>query len=110
MEVRSASAAVAAPPRVRPESRLRIPEHVVYRDFPAQTVVLNLRTGKYHGLNPTAGGMLAALDRSSSVAAAARAVADRYSKPQADVERDLCELCARLLDRGLVERVDDLSG
>jgi coenzyme PQQ synthesis protein D (PqqD) len=110
MEVRSASAGLAAPPRVRPESRLRIPEYVVYRDFPAQTVVLNLRTGKYHGLNPTAGRMLAALERSSSVAAAARAIADRYSEPQANVERDLCELCAKLLDRGLIERVGDSGG
>ena len=93
--------------RVRPESRFRIPEHVVHRDFPAQTVVLNLRTGKYHGLNPTAGRMLAALEQSATVAGVARVIADRYGQPQADVERDLCELCARLLDRGLVERVDD---
>ena len=32
---------------------VRVPEHVVYRDFAEQTVVLNLRTGRYHGLNET---------------------------------------------------------
>lgn len=92
--------------RVRPESRLRIPQHVVYRDFPAQTVVLNLETGRYHGLNPTAGRMLAALEQAPTVAAAARIVADGYARPLAGVEHDLCELCEQLLSRGLVEFAD----
>ena len=43
------------PNKVRPELKVRVPRHVVHRDFPAQTVILNLETGKYHGLNPTAG-------------------------------------------------------
>jgi hypothetical protein len=82
---------------------------VVHREFPAQTVVLNLKTGRYHGLNRTAGRMLSALEESTSVAAAARMVADRYGQPQAVVERDLCLLCAQLLERGLVELVDQAS-
>ena len=81
--------------RLRPEARVRIPQHVVHRHFPAQTVVLNLQTGRYHGLNPTAGRMLDALGQAQTVAAAARIVADHYRQPRADVERDLCELCAR---------------
>ena len=31
----------------------RIPQHVVFRGFATETVVLNLETGKYHGLNPS---------------------------------------------------------
>jgi hypothetical protein len=93
-------------PRVRPEARVRIPQHVVHRHFPAQTVVLNLTTGHYHGLNPTGGRMLDALGQAPTVAAAARIVADRYRQPRADVEGDLCQLCAQLLARGLVELID----
>lgn len=89
--------------RVRPESRVVVPRHVVHRDFPAQTVVLNLETGKYHGLNATAGRMLSALEEGHSVAAAARIIADRYTQPRQTVERDMCELCEQLLDRGLIE-------
>jgi hypothetical protein len=37
-------------------------------------------------------------------------VADHYRKPRADVERDLCELCAQLLDRGLVELAEKPGG
>ena len=39
-------------------SKVTRPQHVVYRSFPSETVVLNLQTGSYHGLNATAGRML----------------------------------------------------
>ena len=86
-----------------PTSRIRVPQHVVYRSFPSETVVLNLKTGQYHGLNPTAGSMLEALERASSVRDAAAAVAGEYAQPQAAVEQDLCELCNALLARELIE-------
>ncbi len=103
-------ARMTAASRLRPEARVRIPQHVVHRHFPTQTVVLNLETGRYHGLNPTAGRMLDALGKGQTVAAAARIVADHYRRPRADVERDLCELCAQLLERGLVELADQKDG
>jgi hypothetical protein len=97
---------LSVPPQVRPETRVRVPQHVVHREFPAQTVVLNLDTGKYHGLNPTAGRMLTALEQASTIAVAAKIVAERYRIPRADVERDMCEFCVELLERGLLELVD----
>lgn len=84
-------------------SRLRVPEHVVYRAFPGDTVILNLETGKYHGLNQTGGQMLEVLERSDSVAAALEELTERYDVPPAELERDLRELCADLLERNLVE-------
>ena len=29
------------------------PQHVVHREFAKETVILNLQSGMYHGLNPT---------------------------------------------------------
>lgn len=87
--------------------RLRLPQHVVHRSFVAETVVLNLKTGKYHGLNPTAGRMLDALEQSASVSEAAAAIAAEYGEDQARVERDLVALCRELLARQLVEVVED---
>ncbi len=84
-------------------SSIKVPQHVVYRGFPSETVVLNLQTGKYHGLNATAGSMLEALERASCVRDAAAAVAGDYGQPRAVVEQDMCELCNLLLERGLVE-------
>ena len=58
-----------------------VPEHVVYRDFAEQTVALNLQTGRYHGLNPTAAAMVDALREAPNVAAAAERLG-----PEWDVE------------------------
>lgn len=84
-------------------SAVRVPQHVVYRSFPSETVVLNLQTGKYHGLNPTAGQMLDALERAASVRDAAAVLAQTYEQPQSLIEHDLCSLCQSLLERGLIE-------
>jgi hypothetical protein len=84
-------------------AKVRIPQHVVYRSFPTETVVLNLQTGKYHGLNATAGRMLEALEAADSVRDAAATLAATYEQPQQVIENDLCSLCASLLERGLIE-------
>ena len=80
-----------------------MPQHVVYRTFPSETVVLNLQTGRYHGLNVTAGRMLMALEASASVREAVGVLARSYGEDLLLVRRDVCELCWALLDRGLVE-------
>jgi hypothetical protein len=90
-----------------PTSRVRVPGHVMYRGFPVETVVLNLQTGKYHGLNATAGRMLEALERALTVRDAATMVAAEYAQPQATVEQDMYELCNALLARGLIELDDE---
>ncbi|HEV7163307.1 MAG TPA: PqqD family protein [Solirubrobacteraceae bacterium] len=84
-------------------AKVKVPQHVVYRSFPSETVVLNLNTGKYHGLNSTAGQMLEALERSDCLRDAAAELAAGYGQPQDVIESDLCELCASLLERGLIE-------
>jgi hypothetical protein len=84
-------------------SAARLPEHVVYRTFVKETVILNLKTARYHGLNPTAGRMLEVLERSPTVGDAATKLAGEYERPVDDVGRDLYDFCVQLLDRGLIE-------
>jgi hypothetical protein len=84
-------------------AKVTVPQHVVYRSFPAETVVLNLETGKYHGLNATAGRMLDVLKQAACVRDAATELATDYEQDPSIVERDLCELCQSLLERGLIE-------
>lgn len=85
------------------DASVKVPQHVVFRSFPSETVVLNLQTGKYHGLNPTAGHMLDVLAKGGSVRDSAALVAEEYEQPPADTERDICDLCRALVERGLVE-------
>ena len=82
--------------------RALVPANVVYRTFPQETVVLNLETGLYHGLNPVAGGMLAALERSANALDAAKEIAEQYSEAFDRVAADLLELCEGLAERGLI--------
>jgi hypothetical protein len=88
-------------------AKVRLPQHVVYRNFVAETVVLNLQTGQYHGLNPTAGRMLEALQSAPTVEASVLVLASQYEIGQEEIERDVLVLLRGLLDRGLIETVDD---
>ncbi|HUB75088.1 MAG TPA: PqqD family protein [Solirubrobacteraceae bacterium] len=87
-------------------ARVRMPQHVLHRSFVAETVVLNLRTGKYHGLNPTAGRMLDALAAAPTVGAAVPELAGEYGIEASRVEDDVLALCRGLIERGLIEVVD----
>jgi len=89
------------------QARARLPQHVVHRSFVSETVVLNLRTGKYHGLNPTAGKMLEALDVAPTVGDAVPVLADGYSVEQEQIQSDLLLLTRGLLERGLIVTADD---
>lgn len=82
---------------------VRVPQHVVHRGFAAETVVLNLNTGRYHGLNPIAGRMLEALEQLGGIGETAEQIAAEYEQPLGTVQRDLCALCADLHQRGLIE-------
>ena len=84
------------------DARAHMPSDVVYRDFAHETVILNLGTGKYHGLNPTGGHMLRVLESTPLLREAARVLADDYDQPVERVERDLCGFCLKLEERGLL--------
>jgi hypothetical protein len=85
------------------DQRFTVPEHVVHRAFAAETVVLNLRTGGYHGLNPVAGRMLEVLEATGSPREAVARVVTEWDVGQDQVESDAATLCAELLERGLIE-------
>lgn len=72
--------------------------------------MLNLQTGQYHGLNPTAGRMLEALGQAPSVGAAVTVLADEYGVEQEVIELDLLALVRGLLERGLIVIADDHAG
>jgi hypothetical protein len=90
-------------------THVRIPDHVVFRSFPEETVALNLNTGRYHGLNPVAGRMIEALKQCGAVDEAAARIAAEYDQPTATVRSDLLLLCDDLSERGLIELDDSAA-
>jgi hypothetical protein len=89
--------------QLSPDTRVRISDGVAHRHFPEELVVVNLRTGQYHGLNETAGRMLEALEEMGTVGAAAGVVAEESGEPLERVQGDLVTLCSGLLERGIIE-------
>ena len=85
-------------------ARVRVPDRVVYRSFEAETLLLNLDTGQYHGLNPTGGRMLELLKEcDGSVREATNRLASEFGMQPEEIEDDLLSFCSALLERGLVE-------
>lgn len=91
---------------LRPSLRVRVPEHVVYRAFPEQSVVLNLDRGDYHGLNRSASVAFALLADGETLGAVAQALSERYRLSSELAHADVSRLCASLLERGLLERAE----
>jgi hypothetical protein len=85
------------------DAKATVPDHVVHRAFASEMVILNLKTGRYHGLNPVAGRMLEVLGAATTVRDAAAQIAEEYGQPLADVEADVLRLCAELVERELLE-------
>jgi hypothetical protein len=85
---------------------ISIPEHVVFRSFVNETVVLNLQTQKFHGLNASAGRMAEVLDREKSVGAALEVIAKDFGVPEREVEPYLRDFVDTMVERGLLV-VDD---
>lgn len=92
------------------DARIRVPDHVVHRTFVAETVVLNLQTGRYHGLNTMAGRMLEVLSEGPTVREAAARIAAEYDVEPAVVQADLVAFCSDLLARELIELDDAGAG
>ena len=76
--------AVAGGPTL--DSSVRIPPNVVYRTFARETVVVNLETGMYHGLNRVGGRMLEILEQTPSIRAAAGEDRGRIRQPIESIE------------------------
>lgn len=88
-----------------PWCQARIPQHVVYRSLATETVMLNVQTGKYYGLNHTAGRMLDALEAQPNIDAVVAVLADELDAPPETLRADFLRLCLDLADKGLLEMV-----
>ena len=81
-----------------------VPENVVYREFEAETLLLNLGTGRYHGLNETGARMLELLrETGGDVRLSIDRLAGEHGVAAGEIEGELAEFCSELVERGLLE-------
>jgi hypothetical protein len=85
------------------DARFVISDGVARRSFADETIMLNLQTGQYHGLNEVAAVMVEGLAAGNTARQVAADVAGRAGQPVDRVEADLRELIDGLLERKLIE-------
>jgi hypothetical protein len=88
-------------------TRVRTPSHVAIREVGDETVVLNLATGDYHGLDSTGTAFLAALEDAPTVGGAVDSLLATYAVERDQLLADLRAFCLKLAERGLIELEDD---
>ena len=80
-----------------------VAEGVAIRDIDQETVLLNVATGRYHGIDRIGRRFLAAVSESPDPAAVVPVLAREFGQPREVIEADLLSFCRELLDAGLVE-------
>ena len=80
-----------------------VPDAVLSRELDGETVLLNLDTGIYFGLDAVATDMWRAMLASASLADACGLVDARYDVQPEVLRDDLLELAKQLLAKGLLQ-------
>jgi len=82
--------------------RVVVPDSVIARELDGETVVLNLETGVYFGLDSVATDIWNALQGGAKIEDALRAVLERYDVQPATLEHDLLRFVNQLASKGLL--------
>ena len=86
-----------------PNARVSIPASVMVREVGGESVILNLESGRYFGLNSMGARMVAVLSASESIEAAHDTLLREYDVDPGRLQRDLDNLIQQLLEHGLIE-------
>ena len=82
---------------------LRIPDQVATRQLGGETVLLNLKTGTYFGLDAVGSRFLELLEQNGEIAAAHRVMLEEFDVAPEVLEADLLRLAEEMLAKGLLE-------
>lgn len=84
-------------------SRVTIPEAVVSRDLGGETVVLNLETGVYFGLDPVGTDIWTALGTGATLQETADQLQAKYDATAEVVAADVLRFVGQMAAKGLVQ-------
>ena len=82
---------------------LRIPDQVATRKMGDETILLNLETGTYFGLDAVGSRFLELLERNGEIASAHRTMLGEFDVAPEVLEADLLRLSEEMRAKGLVE-------
>jgi len=85
------------------ESRLRVSDDVLLSEFDGESVLLNLRTETYFGLNEVGTRMWAAVTTAGRIEDAFKELSEEYDVESERLRGDLTAIVDELLEAGLLE-------
>jgi hypothetical protein len=85
--------------------KISVPNHVLVRVFENESVILNLNTESYHGLDDVGSRMWTVLTHSASIQTAFETLLAEYDVEPAQLRQDLDGFLEKLHQRGMVEFV-----
>jgi hypothetical protein len=88
------------------ERRVVVPAHVVVQEVEGESVLLNLDSERYFGLDEVGTRMWEVLTATASVQAAYDALLAEYDVAPDVLQQDMTELIEQLVEHGLVELND----
>ena len=80
-----------------------VPQQVVHRTLASETVLLNIQTGHYYGMDDSGGRFFEVLRESESVASAVDSLTREFDAPVEQIREDMLRYCRELLGHGLIE-------
>ena len=82
--------------------RVRVPDDVLISSLQEESVILNLDSERYYGLDDVGTRMLSVLSTSESIEAAYESLRDEYDVDGQVLRQDLLTLVENLLQKGIV--------
>jgi len=84
------------------DARVVVPEQVLFQELEGESVLLNLDTETYFGLDDVGTRMWEALTGSDAIESAYNSLLTMYDVSPEELRQDLTELVEQLLDKGLL--------
>ena len=84
------------------KGRISIPEGVMVRQLEGESVLLNLNTESYFGLDDVGTRMWSALTETASIEAAFEVLQGEYEVEPEQLQSDLCSFIDKLVESGLI--------
>lgn len=85
--------------------RVIVPSHVLVRVLDKESVLLNIETGRYFGLDETGTRMWQLVTAASKIEAAYQQLLDEYDVEPELLRENLTDLVGRLVENGLLQVV-----
>ena len=86
-----------------PNSVLDVPDNVIAREVGGETVILNVESGNYFGLDPIGARIWDLLAQGLTLAAIGDVILGEYEATRETIEQDLLQLATDLVREKLVQ-------